>query len=88
MRRASGHPLVFRVLAPTGWITYAFVNNVDWGEPTIGTIGTAHNDIKAGIDVNAGTMAALVTIALPSEVVGQETALVLGDWMNLLRVQG
>jgi hypothetical protein len=73
--------------APQGGLRIRFVNNVDSAIAKIGTVGTAHYDIKAGIDVKAGTKAALVAIT-PLEVVGQGTALVLGDWMNLRRVEG
>ena len=54
---------------------------------TIGTIGAAYYDINDGIDAKAGTVAALATITLRSEVVCQETALVLREWMNLRRAE-
>jgi hypothetical protein len=45
--------------------------------------GTAHYDIKAKLDLAAGTVKADVAITLPPEEVGGETAFVLGDWINL-----
>jgi hypothetical protein len=45
--------------------------------------GNAHYDIKAKIDLAAGTVKADVAITLPPEEVGGETAFVLGDWIKL-----
>jgi hypothetical protein len=45
--------------------------------------GNSHYDIKAKLDLAAGTVNANVSITLPPEEVGGETAFVLGDWIKL-----
>ena len=44
---------------------------------------TPHYDIHARLDIPAQTVGADVTITLPPEEVGHETAFVLGDWMKI-----
>ncbi len=49
---------------------------------------SAHYDIKAALDLKAGTVRAAVSITLPPQDVGAETAFVLGDRMKLLETDG
>jgi hypothetical protein len=45
--------------------------------------GNSHYDIKAKLDLAAGRVNANVSITLPPEEIGGETAFVLGDWIKL-----